>query len=256
LKLKKSSKSSTLNKTSNNLTGLLTSLEFLRNQMTKPSILFVLSSSSQGWYLPEFAHPYEVLSPHANIIISSPKGGETVLDPVSVELFKNDDSCVEFANTKSDLWLNTEKLESFLGRANEFTAIFYVGGFGPMFDLVDNPTSISLIREFYDASKIVTFLCHGAAAALNVTLADGTKLIAGEKVTGFSNQEEIDVDREKDMPFHLQTYLDNASGGHYEKAAKAWDPHVVVSGTKKLLMGQNPASAKPLAEALLKKIQE
>lgn len=124
----------------------------------------------------------------------------------------------------------------------------------PMFDLVDNPVSIKLIREFHDTSRIVTALCHGAAALLNVTLADGSHLIEGERVTGFSNQEEIDVDREKDMPFHLEDALDKASGGHYEKSGKAWGPHVIVSSTKKLLWGQNPASAKPLAIELLKKL--
>jgi len=83
-------------------------------------------------------------------------------------------------------------------------------------------------------------------------------LIAGEAVTGFSNEEEIAVDREKDMPFSLENALNVASGGKYEKSGEAWAPHVVVSAlpTKKLLTGQNPNSAKPFAEALLKFIQE
>jgi putative intracellular protease/amidase len=121
-----------------------------------------------------------------------------------------------------------------------------------MFDLVDNEVSTKLIREFYESDLIVSAVCHGSAALLNATLADGTKFILNEPVTGFSNAEEIAVDRQKDMPFHLETALDVASGGNYEKAAEAWAPHVVVSRTKRLATGQNPASAKPLAEALLK----
>ena len=100
---------------------------------TRPNILVVLSSSPQGWYLPEFAHPYQVLSPHADLTIASPKGGATIMDPVSVALWKDDPFAVEFKDTKSDLWTKTEKLESFLGRAKEFTAILYVGGFGREF---------------------------------------------------------------------------------------------------------------------------
>jgi putative intracellular protease/amidase len=139
---------------------------------------------------------------------------------------------MEFAQTKQKLWLETQKLESFLGRAKDFTAILYVGGFGrrflmilflletqlmvglelAMFDLVDNPVSIKLIREFYEADRIAPAVCHGSAALLNATLADGSRLIAGEAVTGFSNAEEIAVDREKDMPFHLEDALDQASG--------------------------------------------
>lgn len=124
-----------------------------------------------------------------------------------------------------------------------------------MFDLVNNDISTNLIREFYEADRYVIALCHGAAALLNAKLADGSLLIAGEPVTGFSNAEEIAVDRQKDMPFHLETYLNNASGGHYEKSEAAWSPHVVVSSTKKLLWGQNPASAQPLAVEVLKKLK-
>jgi putative intracellular protease/amidase len=100
---------------------------------TRPTILVVLSSSPQGWYLPEFAHPYEILAPYADLTIASPAGGPTTMDPVSVTLWKDDASAVEFKDTKSDLWTKTEKLESFLGRAKEFTAILYVGGFGREF---------------------------------------------------------------------------------------------------------------------------
>lgn len=125
-----------------------------------------------------------------------------------------------------------------------------------MFDLVDNPVSTQLIREFHEASRIVSAVCHGSAALLNATLADGTRLIAGKKVTGFSNAEEIAVDRQKDMPFHLETALNIASEGGYLKAEEAWAPRVVVNENKKLLTGQNPASAQGLAEALLKVIQE
>ena len=67
------------------------------------------------------------------MVMASPKGGATILDPVSVELFKDDAYCVEFAATQSKLWLEPEPLESFLGKAKEFTAILYVGGFGREF---------------------------------------------------------------------------------------------------------------------------
>jgi putative intracellular protease/amidase len=123
-----------------------------------------------------------------------------------------------------------------------------------MFDLVDSEVTIQLIREFYEADKYVTAVCHGVAALVNATLSDGSLLIAGEAVTGFSDAEEIWANRPKDMPFHLEEALDKSSGGHYEKAPEAWSPKVIVSKTKKLITGQNPASAKGLAEDLLKKL--
>ena len=129
--------------------------------------------------------------------------------------------------------------------------------FVAMFDLVDNKVSTDLIIEFYTSHKIVSAVCHGSAALLKATLPDGTLFLKGEKVTGFSNQEEIDVDRQKDMPFHLETALDVASGGGYEKADKAWDEKVVVSfeSGKRLLTGQNPGSAKRVAEELLRLLE-
>lgn len=125
-----------------------------------------------------------------------------------------------------------------------------------MFDLVDNPVSIQLIREFYEADRIVSAVCHGSAALLNAALADGTRLVAGKKITGFSNADEIAVDRQKDMPFHLETALNRASEGGYLKASEAWLPRVVVSEDKMLLTGRNPVSAQGLGEALLKVSQE
>ena len=124
-----------------------------------------------------------------------------------------------------------------------------------MFDLVDDPVSIKLIREFHDASTMVSALCHGTATLLKVPLADGTLLIRGQRVTGFSDQEEIDVDRQQDMPFHLEKALNTASDGIYEKAPKAWGPKVFVTANGKLLTRQNPASAYPLAVEILKVIQ-
>lgn len=122
-----------------------------------------------------------------------------------------------------------------------------------MFDLVNNSISTSLTREFHEACKLVTGVCHGSAALLNATLSDGTLFLKGEKVTGFSNAEKIAIDRQKDMPFHLETALNDARGGGYEKASEAWAEHVVVSlgNGKKLLMRQNPGSAKGMAVKLL-----
>lgn len=204
--------------------------------------------------MPEIAHPYDVLSRDYSITVASPQGGATILDPVSVELFK-DSVSVDFKDTKSQLWTQTEKLENFLGKAAEYEAILYIGGFGPMFDLVDNTVSHQLIREFWEADKMVSAVCHGSAALLKVTLPSGELLLKGHRVTGFSNQEEIDVDRQKDMPFHLETALNTASNGFYEKAAAAWGPKAIVTANGKLLTGQNPASAGPLAEEILKTLQ-
>jgi putative intracellular protease/amidase len=191
-------------------------------------------------------------------VVASPKGGVTFVDPTSIQLNKDDAYCTEFLNTKQSLWTETEKLSEFVGKASEFEAIFVVGGFGPMYDLVSDPITIQLLREFYEADKFVTAVCHGSAALVNVKLADGTNLIANEAVTGFSNEEDEAFlgffPEEEVTPFLLQDALTKASGGKYEKSLEAWSPLVLVSSSKKLLTGQNPASAGPLGKALLEKL--
>lgn len=122
--------------------------------VARPKILFVVTSHDTlgdtgrktGWYLvyslpslwsqiiltatqPEGAHPYQVLAPHADIVWASPKGGVSPLDPLSNEVSEDDAMTQEFLKHKSK-WEHTEKLASFLGRAHEFEAIFYVGGWG------------------------------------------------------------------------------------------------------------------------------
>lgn len=175
--------------------------------MSQPKVLMVLSSCSSfqegdkphptGWYLPEFAHPYNQIAQHAEVTVASPKGGEAPLDPSSVEAFKSDAESVEFLNTKSALWKNTHKLSEFAGRASEFAAIFYVGGHGPMFDLATDATSHAIIREFWESGKVVSAVCHGPIALANVKLSDGSYLVDGSAVTGFTNAEEDAVSLSK-----------------------------------------------------------
>jgi len=230
--------------------------------MSQPKVLIVLTSHKElgntgkptGWYLPEFAHPYNVLAPKAQITIASPAGGEAPLDPASVELFKADQVSVDFLNTKSALWKNTEKLSDFLGHAKDFDAIFYVGGHGPMFDLAVSKTSHDLIREFIGADKVISAVCHGPAAFAYVQTQAGKSILDGYPVTGFSNAEEDSVGLTSAMPFLLEDELKKASGGKYEKAAEPWGEKVVVTNGGKLITGQNPASAAGVGEAILKSV--
>jgi len=229
--------------------------------MPQPKVLFVLTSWNKlgdtgkptGWYLPEFAHPYDILEPYTDITVASPSGGEAPLDPSSIEAFKEDKQCTSFLNDKQALWKNTEKLSAFTGRAGEFSAIFFVGGHGPMFDLATDSTSQQIIREFYEGGKIVSAVCHAPAALVNVKLSNGSYLIADQAVTGFSNDEEDMVQLSKFMPFMLETSL-GQNGGKYEKASEAWGSKVVVAGNGKLITGQNPASAGDIGKAVLEAI--
>ncbi|KAI1412549.1 ThiJ/PfpI family protein [Hypoxylon sp. FL1857] len=227
-----------------------------------PKVLVVLTSCGEipgpdgkavretGWYLPELAHPYEILSPKCELVIASPKGGVAPLDPNSLQPWIQDDSSsANFYNNKKALWENTAKISDFLGRADEFDAIFFPGGHGPMFDLATDKDSIALINEFWAKGKVTSAVCHGPAAFVNVKLPSGESLLKGRDVSAFTNAEEDAVGMSKYMPFKLEDKI-KEGGANFQKASEPWAPTVCVAG--KLITGQNPASAKGVGEAIAK----
>jgi len=222
-----------------------------------PKVLFVITSHAKlgdtgkptGWYLPEFAHPYEVLKDHVSITVASPEGGEAPLDPASVEASKDDKISMTFLQKHEALWKKTEKLEKFLGHAGDYEAIYFVGGHGPMFDLATDPISHKLINEFYTHNKIIAAVCHGPAALTHVKLSSGGYLLDGQPVTGFSNSEEEAVGLTAAMPFSLEDALNKATGGKFVKA-EDWGERVVVARQGRLITGQNPASATGVGQAI------
>lgn len=226
-----------------------------------PKVLIILSSHDKmgssgkptGWYLPEFAHPYYAFEGKADMTIASPAGGAAPLDPSSVEASKEDAASVKFLKDKESLWKNTSKLSSFLGKADQFDAIFYVGGHGPMFDLATSKDSQELISEFWNKKKVVSAVCHGPAVFKNVKI-DGEYLVAGQEVTGFTNTEEDQMGLSQYMPFMLETELDKASGGNFVKADQPWGPKIAVAGGGRLITGQNPASAEGVGKAILRAV--
>jgi len=219
-----------------------------------PKVLFVLTSQDKlpngqptGWWLSEFAHPYTVLSSSTSITIASPKGGLAPLDPKSVSVSADDVVATTFLEKSSSLWEKTVTLASVAGHADEYAAIFYVGGHGPMYDLAHNEDSQKLVLEFYDKGKIIAAVCHGPVALAHVTLPDGRFLLEGLKVTGLSDSEEKGTGVE--VPFSLEQRLDQASGGGYVRT-EDWGVKVEVGRHGKLITGQNPASAEAVGKAI------
>lgn len=220
-------------------------------------ILIVLTSHDQlgdtgkktGFWLEEFAAPYYVLKDAgAAIAVASPKGGLPPLDPKSEESEFQTELTQRFrTDTAAQAELaNTKKLADV--SADDFDAVFYPGGHGPMWDMPDNATSIALIEAFVKSDKPVGAVCHAPVALVNVRGKDGEYLIKGKRVTGFTNAEEEAVGLTAIVPFLLEDRL-KGRGSIYSKTAN-WVPYVQVDG--RLVTGQNPASSEPAAEELLK----
>ncbi|RKT82123.1 Putative intracellular protease/amidase [Saccharopolyspora antimicrobica] len=135
--------------------------------------------------------------------------------------------------------------------AADYDAIYLTGGHGVMFDFPRSERLAALLREFHESGKVVSSVCHGACGLLSAKLGSGEHLVSGRNVTGFSWPEEELAKREQVVPYSLQDELIER-GAHYSTAALPFETHVVEDDT--LITGQNPGSAKAVAEAVVAKL--
>ncbi len=221
------------------------------------NILMVLTSHDQlgntgkktGFWLEEFAAPYYTLTAAgARITLASPLGGQPPLDPKSDEPESQTDATRRFkADPQAQALLaNTAKLAEM--QVADFDAVFYPGGHGPLWDLAEDRDSIKLIEDMLAAGKPVGAVCHAPGVLRHVKATDGTPLVRGKQVTGFTNTEEAAVGLTDIVPFLVEDML-TEHGGNYSKTGD-WQSYVVTDGL--LVTGQNPASSEAAAAALLK----
>lgn len=222
-------------------------------------ILMVLTSHDKlgntgektGFWLEEFAAPYYVFKDAgAEISLASPRGGQPPLDPKSDAPDFQTEATHRFKADKvaQKALSNTHKLSEV--SAADCDAIFYPGGHGPLWDLAEDPSSIDLIEAMLAAGKPVAAVCHAPGVLRHPKTSDGTSVVQGRTVTGFSNSEEDAVGLTEIVPFLVEDML-KQNGGKYTKQAD-WQPHIVADGL--LITGQNPASSEPAAKALLAKL--
>ena len=180
------------------------------------------------------------------------KRGRPPMDPNSAsENFQTVGTKRFLKDTKvQELLSNTVKLESV--KAKDYDAVFYPGGHGPMWDLAEDKNSIALLESFFKDLKTIAVACHAPAVFKNTKKKDGTPLVKGLKVTGFSNSEETASGLKDVVPFLVEDML-TENGGIYSKGAD-WSSYVVEDGS--LITGQNPASAKEVAAKLLVKLNK
>lgn len=216
-------------------------------------ILMIVTSHAQlgrtntktGFWLEELAAPYLEFERHgAQIDIASPLGGRPAADPKSEgdpsELVRaflgNPQAAAKLAAT-----------QRLADVQPDYDCYFVVGGHGVMWDLAQDATLAALLARAFESGKVVAAVCHGPAALVDVRLSDGSYLVAGKRVAGFTNQEEAAVGLDQVVPFALESRL-RERGGRYE-SAPMWSSFAVTDG--KLVTGQNPASSAAVARAAL-----
>ncbi|MDW3191540.1 MAG: type 1 glutamine amidotransferase domain-containing protein [Cytophagales bacterium] len=214
-------------------------------------VLFIVSSAQEigpnkrktGNYLPEVSHPYhEFVEKGYEVAFASTAGGEAPIDGLELT---DDPLNVDFLNGEGiALAKNTQKIDA-VDVAN-YDAVFVPGGLGPMVDMPENSDVHKAIADTYERGAIVGAVCHGPVSLVNVTLSDGTPIVQGKTIASFTNEEEEGYAKE-DVPFLLESALK-------EKGAKflsvsPWQANSIADG--RLVTGQNPASAKGVAEKMI-----
>lgn len=218
-------------------------------------VLFVVTCHDQlgntgektGFWTEELAAPYYALLDQGVLIdIVTPKGGQPPIDPKSADPASATEDTKRFdADTVLlEKLKHTKKLSEV--NQEDYDAVFYPGGHGPLWDLANDKNSIALIESFYTNNKPVAFVCHAPGVLKDVKI-NGEYLVKGKKVTGFANTEEEAVGLTKVVPFLLEDELQK-NGASYSKGAD-WGAYAVEDGL--LITGQNPASSKLVAEKLL-----
>jgi putative intracellular protease/amidase len=218
-------------------------------------IVMVLTSHDQlgktgrktGFWLEEFAAPYFVFRDAGiELTLASPKGGQPPIDPKSDVPENQTPAQTRFKQDQSAQKALSQTIKLADVKSEDYDTIFYVGGHGPMWDLVDNPDSVALIESFYNSGKPVAAVCHSSAVFHRV-MYQGQPLVKGKRVTGFTNGEEEAAGLTHVVPFLVEGELKRV-GGLYEKAAD-WASFAVTDG--RIVSGQNPASSTAGAKALL-----
>lgn len=206
-----------------------------------------------GLWLGELTHFQDVLEEAGYAVdLASPRGGYVPIDPESLSslMLRLGGTGKRYADPAYMATLKDVTRVKDV-REQDYDAVYLTGGHGTMFDFRD-PALVRLVGQFADAGKVVAAVCHGPAGLLDVKLADGTPLLAGRKVTGFSWREEKLADRRDAVPFNLQQELDRR--GRFEKALLPMRSHVVVDG--RLVTGQNPTSAAGVGKEMVKLLKK
>lgn len=221
--------------------------------MSTQRVLFVLTShdtlgntgKETGFYLSEVTHPYEAFERVGiEVEFVSPKGGKApaigidLADPLNKVFLEDSIKLAKIENT-----LIPAEIEP-----SRYDAIFFAGGHGSMWDFADNELLAGIGASIYERGGIVGAVCHGSAGLLNIKLSDGSYLVAGKAVAGFTNEEEAAVGLSEVVPFLLASKLSDRGATHTK--ADNFQVHVVVSD--RLVTGQNPASAKGVGVEMVK----
>lgn len=215
---------------------------------------FPTKKEKTGLWLSELTHFIEVLDENGyQYDLVSPKGGHTPIDERSISLILMDKSTRAYYGNPEFM----QRLENTLSPAKvnweDYSAVYYTGGHGTMWDFPDNEKLQEISRKIYESGGVISAVCHGSSALLNIRLPEGNYLIHDKQVTGFSNMEENMTLLKDQLPFLLEDEL-KKRGGHYKKGRIPFTSFTITD--IRLITGQNPQSAGAVARELVRMLEK
>lgn len=210
-----------------------------------------------GFWWEELVHSYrEFTGAGYEVVIASPNGGslegDDLSDPRDERRLEADDLLsLGFINSPEHMALLEDVPAVSELDIDDFDAVFLVGGSGPMYTFVDNPTIHALVRDFYQAGKITAVICHATSVLLRTTLSSGELLVKGKTWTGFANSEEDysdDFVGQQLQPFRIEDEARKLEDTNFIVQGP-YTPHAVPDGN--LITGQQQASAAQTARLVI-----
>lgn len=216
-----------------------------------PRALLVLTSHDDlggvrktGYFVGEAADPWKVFTDNGyQVDLASiaggvpPEDGRDEDDPVQRAFLDDPDVSAQLRDTRALADVN----------ASDYDVVFFVGGHGTMWDFPSSPDVNRVGREVYEGGGVVSAVCHGPSALLGITLTDGTPLVAGKRVAGFTNDEEAAVGLTDNVPFLLADAL--TARGAVHVPGPDFTSNVIADD--RVVTGQNPQSAADVARAVI-----
>lgn len=204
------------------------------------------SSQPTGLWLSELTHAYDLFEAKGyEQRLVSPKGGVSPLDPRALKWPLLDSSARSWLADKRRMALLESTARPDDIDPAEFDVIYFTGGHAVMWDFPENDGLQRITRTIWERGGIVSAVCHGYCGLLNTRLSEGTLLVAGKRITGFSWTEEVLAGVARKMPYNAEAEM-KKRGALYEKAVLPFASYIVADG--RLVTGQNPFSAKATAE--------
>lgn len=220
--------------------------------LTSHDVMGVSGKRTGNWF-DEVATPYYKFKEAGfDVTFASPKGGPAPIDPFSYDDAFMTENTRKFLGDEAALRMLAATAKFNDIDVGDYAGVFFPGGYGQIWDLASDSKVIHSIENWIAAKTPVAMVCHAPAILRDARKPNGEPLVKGMDITGFTDAEDQELDLSRYLLFSLERAL-TLNGANFRRSNKNWSANVVEDGA--LITGQNPASAAPIADALVARLR-